>query len=160
MVRIVQALATIQTRTGTEVTIPDVSTLSSKELGAIRRAASLIAGHTVVGTWTEITFDKFPDADLDPAGHYQIAVIQPLTVTLNGEVMTLGSVEQKALSAAVASISDDEIRVVPHLNDTIHSDFLPIDSSTLGPHQEGKQLVRGRQLPDADSQDTSREIEA
>lgn len=147
---VVQALATIQTRTSTPVLVPDVAALSPKELGMIRRAASLIEGRTVVGTWPDIVFDKLPDVELDPFGHYQIAVTEPLIVPLNGQAVVLGGVEHKTLSAAVASIEGNRVRMVPRLNNSVHADFLPEAPNT----PEGKQRVRYRQLPDVDPAST------
>ena len=71
---------------------------------------------------------------------------QPLIAPLNGQDTVLGGVEHKALSAMVDSIDDDKVRVVPHLNDTIHSDFVPEMPSA----PDGKQRVRYRPLTDSD----------
>jgi hypothetical protein len=90
--------------------------------------------------------EKHPDVELDPSGHYQIAVTQPLIAPLNGQDTVLGGVEHKALSAMIDSIDDDKVRVVPHLNDTIHSDFVPEMPSA----PDGKQRVRYRPLTDSD----------
>jgi len=141
--RIVQALATLQTRTSMPVLIPDVAALDSKDLGAIRRAASLIEGHTVIGTWTDMTFDKHPDIQVDPSGHYQIGVTEPLVAQLNGRDVVLGGVEHKALSASVGSIEGDQVRMVPRDNNIVHADFVPEMPSA----PDGKQLVRSRRLP-------------
>jgi hypothetical protein len=120
--------------------IPDVAALSPEELDAIRRAASLVSGHTMVGTWKPITIEKHSEINLQPRGHYQIAIIEPLVVSLNGEDLQLGSVEKKALSALVESIDGDRVRLVPHLNETAHFDFL----AELPSAPANKQAVRYR----------------
>jgi hypothetical protein len=145
--RIVHALAVVQTRTGTEITIPALSDVNSDELRSIRRAAALIDGQVIVGRWTgSLTFDKFSDAEL-VEGHYQVGVIERLAITIDGVTVELGSVEWAALSALVSSGPDGKVHAVPHLNDTVHTSFLPDDPADLGPHTEGKQLVRVRPLP-------------
>jgi hypothetical protein len=123
--RIVQALATIQTRTMTPVLIPDFAALSEDDLKAIRRAAALIGGRTVVGTWSNMTIETAGHIGLDLQGHYQLAVTEPLVVSLNGVDLVLGSTDHKVLSARVESVEPGRTRIVPHLNDTIHSDFVP-----------------------------------
>jgi hypothetical protein len=59
-------------------------------------------------------------------------------VSLNGEDLVLGSVEHKTLSALVDSVDADWVRLVPHLNDIAHSDFLPEIPSA----SPGEQAVR------------------
>jgi hypothetical protein len=146
--RLVGDLTIIQTRAVTEVVIPDASMLSPKELQEIRRAASLIEGHTVVGTWTEMRFDKDRGVDLDPAGHYQFAISRALMLTFDGQEHRLGSTEEVALSAEVASIESDKVTVTPHLNDTVHIRYLPPDLDTEEARAEGKPRLRYRRLPD------------
>ena len=144
LARFVHTLAAIQRTTPIPVVIPDVAALSSEELAVIRRAASLIGGHTMVGTWKPFTIEKHPDIELEPGGHYQFAVIEPLVVPLNGEDLVLGCTEKKALSALVDSIDGDDVRLVPHLNNTAHIDFLPDMPSAPA----GKQAVRYRPAAD------------
>jgi hypothetical protein len=71
--RFVRALATIQTTTSTPIVIPDVAGLSPEELAAIRRAASLIDGRTMVSTWKPFAVEKHPEIELELGGHYQVA---------------------------------------------------------------------------------------
>jgi hypothetical protein len=129
--RIVGALATIQTQISSPVRIPDFASMDPPKLKAIRRAASLIDGHTVVEKWTDLSFDKREEVDLDPDGHYQIQVLAPLVVPINGEDLTVGTVELTTLSARVDANSGEATRVVPNLNDTLHARFVPGTSSTL-----------------------------
>jgi hypothetical protein len=138
--RFVQALATIQTATSIPIQIPDVTALTAEELDAIRRAASLIGGHTIVGTWKAFSIEKHPEIDLEVGGHYQFAVTKPLTVPLNGEQLVLGCVEMQTLSALVDSVDGDTIRAIPHLNDVAHSHFL----REMPTDQGGKLPVRYR----------------
>lgn len=79
----------------------------------------------MVEKWTDLSFDKREDVDLDPDGHYQIQALAPLVVPINGEDLTVGAVELTALSARVAASSGEATRVVPNLNDTLHARFVP-----------------------------------
>jgi hypothetical protein len=146
--RLVQDLATVQTRAMVEVVIPDASKLSPKELQEIRRAASLIEGHTLVGTWTDMRLDNDRGADLDPAGHYQFAICRALMLTLEGQEHRLGNTEDVVVSAAVATINSDKVTVVPYLNNTVHTRYLPPDPDTDEALAEGKLHLRYRRLPD------------
>lgn len=143
--RFVRALAIIQTRTTTPILIPDLETLSANDEYAIQRAASLIEGHTVVGTWADMRFDINSDIDFNPAEQYQIAATQPLVVPINGQDLVLGGVENTALSARIDVRQGDTVRVVPGLNDTLHINFVP----NLPDSSPGRYPVRYRQAADA-----------
>jgi hypothetical protein len=144
LARFIFALATIQTAIPTPIVIPDVAAVDSDELGVIRRAAALIGGHTMVGTWKPFTIEKHAEIELEPGGHYHFAVIEPLLVSLNGRDLVLGCVEKKTLSALVDSVNGDRVRLVPHRNDVAHFDFLPEMPSAPA----GKEAVRYRPAVD------------
>lgn len=144
VVRLVQSLATIQRRASVPILIPDVSEMEDAELAGIKRAASLVDGHTVVGTWTQMTVERLPGVDLDPNGHYQVAVTKPLTVHINGAVIMLGGVRHEAQSARVTAINATEVQVVPHLNDTVRALYVADAPSCA----DGKYPVAIRQVPE------------
>lgn len=146
LARFVQALSTIQAVTSTPMVIPDVAEMDPDAVRAVHRAASLIGGHTTVGTWRPFTIERHPDIAFELGGHYQVAVIEPLTVSLNRGDLVLGSVEKKALSATVEALDGDQVRFAPHLNHVLHSTFLP----EIPDAPQGKQVVRYRPAPEAE----------
>ncbi|MCO1593831.1 hypothetical protein M8C17_01475 [Micromonospora sp. RHAY321] len=146
LARFVRALALIQTATSTPIVIPDVTSLTAEEISTIGRAATLIGGHTLVGTWKPFTIENTLGAEIAPGGHYQFAILEPLIVPVNGEQLTLGCIAKQTLSGTVDSVTDDVIRVKPHLNDTVHLNFVTDQPSMPA----GRQLVRFRPAGELD----------
>lgn len=147
--RIVQALAVIQTRTSQPVLVPDFSDYTHDDFQAIRRVASLIEGRTVVRKWTDYTFRKNPDADIPVGSHWQMILGDRLRLgPITGEA-ELGLVEQHVGSVTIEDVTDNQVRCVPHQDDTVH--MVMVDQLPAGP--PGEMVVRCRRLPDdADQQ--------
>ncbi|WP_345710231.1 hypothetical protein [Kineococcus glutinatus] len=145
LLRFVGALAIIQHAIATPVLIPDASALTPTERDAIRRAASLIGGQTIVGHWESLNFEKHPEADLSATGHYQLAIREPLVAPINGAPMILGTMIQVALSAKIEVMSGDRMRATPRLNNVTHTTYSP-DMPISG---FGQKAVACRKLPDS-----------
>lgn len=149
--RIVRALATIQSRTSVLVLVPDFSEYTHGDFQAIHRAASLIEGKTVVGTWSEFTFRKNPEADMPPGSHWQMVLGERLRLRqITGEA-ELGLVEQHAGSVTIADVTDNQVRCVPYQDDTVH--MVMVDELPEG--RPGEFVVRCRRLPDLEEQEPS-----
>jgi len=82
VVSFVQDLVVIQTVTPTPAVIPDVTAMNNRQLHAVRRAASMINGHTRVGTWKPLTVEQVGDTAFDPVGRHEFMVADPLVVEL------------------------------------------------------------------------------
>lgn len=114
IVKFVRALATVQTRTPTPVVVPDLATVSLVEVGEIFAAAELIDGKTVVRGWEEITFSNGAGGPvIDPTVPYRIRFLRPLTIDVNGQQLTLGTVECSDVIATF-SIDGDTVRLLSH----------------------------------------------
>lgn len=126
VLRYVNALAVIQTRTPTALQIPDLTTLSSSEAREAIRAASLVEGRTLVHKWTDLVVSE-PGSDIafEDDGHYEVAIIEPLTVKVGLQQVTIGATELKMLSAKITIDADGSLRARPRLNDTVHEAFAP-----------------------------------
>lgn len=126
VLRYVKALAMIQTRTPLQIQIPDLTTLQMSEAAAAIRAGSLIEGRTLVHRWTDLVVSEpGSDASFENDGHYELAVIQPLTVHVGHQQITLGATELKMLSAKISLDVDGTLHARPHVNNTVHETFAP-----------------------------------
>jgi len=147
--RLVQALVSIQTRTSTPLSIPDMSEFTGDEVNQLLRAGLLIDGTTLVGKWHKVSVDGFPEGTLAVGSHYQLATYEPLIVTLEGLDHILGAVEHILLSAVIEDGGDGTRRPVPNLNDTVHSVFIDkMPKVTTEGAPVGAVPVRGKQYPD------------
>lgn len=130
-----RALAIIQTRTPTPVLIPDLTTVPVKDVQAVIEVAALIDGQTVISAgWESARFKSdaapkigpggLPERQVDLANHYQIRIIEPLSVRVGSQQLTLGAVERLLLSV---KYEDEGGTLVarPFLNDTAYRTFSP-----------------------------------
>jgi hypothetical protein len=142
--RIVQALAVIQTRISDPVLVPEFHGDEHAVWQDIRRAASLMEGKTVVRTWTDYTFRKNADADMPVGSHWQMILGERLRLrSITGEA-ELGLVEKHVGSVKVDSVTGDQVRCVPFLDDTAQMVMVP----ELPADTPDEFVVRCRRLPD------------
>jgi hypothetical protein len=137
VLRLVEALAVLQEQTPTPIAVPDLETLSAEEFQAILSTAALIAGRTVVGTWSPMTFPLNPAFEVDPGTTYQLAVIMPLALTLGGQRLEFGAVEDLLLSATLSRGDDDSVLASPAQQDMAYRRFLPDVPTPTPPYQIG-----------------------
>lgn len=143
--RFVEALATIQTATATRVVVPDVAVMSVEDRDAVRRAAALINGQTLVARWTSFEMDKHSDMQLFLEQRYDFRIEKPLTVRLNGETLILGTAIHTVSAAAVAAVDGDHVRIVPEQSGTMHITY----SAAMPEIDGGRHRVQYRPLPTA-----------
>lgn len=117
--------------------------MSIEDRDAVRRAAALINGQTLVARWTTFEMDKHPDMELLPGRRYDFRLEELLTVTLIGETLILGTAFQEVSAAVVAEIDGDHVRIVPEQSDTMHSTY----SAEMPEHHGGRRRVQYRPLP-------------
>jgi hypothetical protein len=138
------ALATLQTRSAVPIRIPDLTTVTNGDAEAVKEAAMLIRGETVSSEWTRFTWkgkrvaeaanqdeqedspEGEDDREIDLASHYQLIIIEPLIVSVGGQELTLGTVHTGLLSVRFV-VEGEELRALPHLNDTMQRTFAPDD---------------------------------
>lgn len=115
--RYVAALATLQLHTATPILVPDLSTVTGQDAQMVLRAAELLDGQVLVGSWKTMEFETDGDAKFDPEGHYQLAMTEPLTVVIGDDTLTLGVSENTFMSVKLTDLGDGRLRAEPHLND-------------------------------------------
>lgn len=136
LVDYLRALAILQTRTSTPILIPDLTTVSVDDVQTVTEAGALINGQTVIGReWGSARFkaDATPtigqaglaEKQIDLANHYQIKILEPLTVNVGDQQLTLGAVERLLLSAKYEVDEDGGIVALPFLDDTTYRTFAP-----------------------------------
>jgi hypothetical protein len=133
--RLVEALALLQERTPTPIAVPDLATLSAMDFQAILSTASLIAGRTVVGTWSSMSFPMNPAFEVEPGATYQLAVTMPLALTLGGRRLEFGAVEDLLLSVKLSRSDDGSVLASPAQRDTAYRRFLPGVATPTPPFQ-------------------------
>lgn len=99
--------------------------MTGHDAQAVIRAATLLDGQTIVGTWNTMEFATHSEVSLDADGHYQLATIDALTVVLGGETLILGAVQNTLLSVKLADLGAGRLRAEPYLNNTAHQVFAP-----------------------------------
>lgn len=96
------ALVTIQRFVDTEILVPDARTVTADAFSAVVRAARLLEGDTVQGTWTDLTIAVVAEPPaIDPERFLPIAASTPLQVTIGEKLIELGTVRCELPSAAV-----------------------------------------------------------
>lgn len=142
--RIVRALATIQTRVSEPVIVPEFQGNEYAVWQDIRRAASLVEGNTVVRKWTDYTFRKNDGVEMPVGSHWQMILGELLRLrSITGEA-ALGLVEQHVGSVTIDAVDGNQVRCVPHLDDTVHMVMVP----RLPADTPNEFIVRCRPLPD------------
>ncbi|WP_417540462.1 hypothetical protein [Microbacterium maritypicum] len=142
--RYISALAALQAHTSTLIAVPDLTTVTGPDAQTVLRAAKLLGGQTIVGTWKAMEFDTDDAVALGPGGHYQLATIEPLTAVIGADTLTLGAVQNTLMSVKLAELGDGRIRAEPHLNDTAHQVYAPDESVPPA----DRKPVRSRPAPD------------
>lgn len=123
--RYISALAALQAHTSTLIAVPDLTTVTGRDAQTVLRAAKLLDGQTIVGTWKAMEFDTDDAVAVDPQGHYQLATIEPLTAVIGADTLTLGAVQNTLMSVKLAELEDGRVRAEPHLNDTAQQIYAP-----------------------------------
>ncbi|GAA0985539.1 hypothetical protein GCM10009555_061150 [Acrocarpospora macrocephala] len=143
--RYIAALAALQPHTPTAIVVPDLTTVTGQLAHEVLTAAKLLDGQTIVGTWKPFEFETDGNAAIDTNGHYQLATIEPLTVVVGEEALTLGAIQNTLLSANLTDLGGGQLRAEPHLSDTGQQAFAPDEPTP--PADRGP--VRSRPAPTA-----------
>lgn len=142
LVRVVKALATVQTRTSKPVLIPDISDFTQDEVQDLRRAAALIEGQTIIRTWTHFTFGRNPEAVIEPGMHFEVMAGGDLMLPrITGDEL-LGLVQQRIASVTVDSVDGVQVNCVPFREDTMYVTL--VDALPDAP--PGKKVLAARPL--------------
>lgn len=141
--RYVSALAALQPQTVTPIMIPDLGTVTGEQAHRVFTAAKLLDGQTIIGTWKAFEFETDGSIAIESGGHYQIATIEPLIVTVGDQALSLGATETILLSATLTDVGDGRLRAEPHLNDNGHQVFAPDEPVPPA----GRAPVRSRPAP-------------
>jgi hypothetical protein len=153
-----RALVIIQQHTATPIRIPDLTTLTRREIDAVFEASALVNGQAVITTWDSIGTvvggppgDAGPEQDIEFTSEYQLLVMLKLIVEVGDQKLLLGTVAQYALSARY-EVEGDGLVARPYRNDTLQKTFSPLPDAAgaLEGHVLGR-LVGSLDVP-AESQ--------
>jgi hypothetical protein len=92
-IQVAEALSNLQNYTGTQLTIPDLTTITTEDLAQWRKAAALLAGETVEFAWEYLEFPVNPDI-LEPFKNeygFQLGLDAPLEVKVGDHTIPLGT---------------------------------------------------------------------
>ncbi len=141
-----RALVVIQQHTTTPIHIPDLTTLSRRDINAVFEASALVNGQAVITNWDGIrtipagaTDDVGPELEIQFTNEYQLLVMRKLIVDVGDQKLLLGTVAEYALSARYELVGDDLV-ARPCRNDTLQKTFSPLPDAA-GP-MEGHVLGR------------------
>lgn len=143
--RYISALATLQAHTPKLIVVPDLKTVTGRDAQTVLRAAKLLNGQTIVGTWKAMEFDTDEAVAFDPEGHYQLATIEPLTAVIGTDRVTLGAVQNTLISVKLTGLGNGRVRAEPHLNNTAYQLYAPDEAVPPA----DRKPVRYRSAPDA-----------
>ena len=143
--RYIRALAALQAHTSTVIDVPDLTSVTGRIAQTVLRAAKLLDGQTIIGTWKAMEFDIEDAVALDSEGYYQLAIIEPLTAVIGATTLTLGAVQNTLMSVRLAELGNGRVRAEPHLNDTAQQVYAP--NEPVPP--ANRKPVRSRSAPDA-----------
>ncbi|WP_409429177.1 hypothetical protein [Mycobacterium sp. SMC-11] len=127
-----RALVIIQQHTPTPIRIPDLTTLTRRDINAVFEASALVNGQAVITAWDSIgtvvgrpADDAGPEQEIDFTSEYQLLVMLKLIVEVGDQKLILGTVAQYALSARYG-VEGDGIVARPYRNDTLQKTFSPL----------------------------------
>lgn len=127
-----RALVIIQQHTAMPIRIPDLTTLTSREIDAVFEASALVNGQAVITTWDRIGTtvvsppdEARPEHEIQFTSEYQLLVMRKLIVDVGDQKLLLGTVAQYALSARY-EVEGDDLVARPYRNDTLQKTFSPL----------------------------------
>jgi hypothetical protein len=127
-----RALVIIQHHTATPIHIPDLTTLTRREIDAVFEASALVSGQAVITTWDRVGTTVVgppdqagPEHEIEFTSEYQLLVMRKLIVDVGDQKLLLGTVAQYALSARY-EVEDDDLVARPYRNDTLQKTFSPL----------------------------------
>ncbi|TXI56463.1 hypothetical protein [Mycolicibacterium mageritense] len=133
-----RALAIIQQHTPTPILVPDLTTLTQRDVDVVLEASALVTDRAVLSTWGAVRMAgdaslKKDDAEqeIDVNVEYQLLFVERLVVPVGDQKLTLGTVAGFALSARYF-VEDDTVVARPYRNDTLQKTYSP-DPGPAGP---------------------------
>ena len=127
-----RALVIIQEHTATPIRIPDLTTLTRRNIDAVFEASALVNGQAVITTWDRIgttpagpSDEAGPEHEIQFTDEYQLLVMRKLIVDVGDQQLTLGTVAEYALSARY-EVEDGGLVARPYRNDTLQKTFSPL----------------------------------
>jgi hypothetical protein len=137
--RLLAALAMVQTRIQETLLVPDVTQMTSADVRAIFDAASMADGQTIVGHWTEAPLYPMAGVKPDLDTEVQCEIVENFMLKVGDSQHVLGVSTLRLQSARVHQTEDGFI-LKPEQND---SAFRWLDPDTSARHS-GPPLVRSR----------------
>jgi hypothetical protein len=116
---LVEALATIQEHTSTQLRVPDLTKLVHSDARGIMHAAEVLRGEAISVPWDVRTVHLHPGADPPPADPVTMLLIEELSISVNGVRVDLGyqQVHLPAVRVDLTSLTNhhdhQDVRIVP-----------------------------------------------
>lgn len=105
---LIDALATIQRVTTTQVLVPDLETLTRTQWRSVLDAGRLLRGETIHTTWSQVaTVHLHPGVSVNPEERFAIRTYERLTVELPGQDIDVGL---RQVDLPIARIDPDATR--------------------------------------------------
>jgi hypothetical protein len=133
VVEYLRSLSMIQARVQEPILIPDLTTVTAGDVLDVNDAATLLAGESLRSSWARFSWKtgrprakqtQTDDGEIDLRDHYQLQIVEPLTVKVGEDALTLGTVRTLLLSVRFEA-GDTELRAFPFLNNTMERSFDP-----------------------------------
>ena len=137
----VNALEKIQEHVPETILLPDLDTVTHRDIREAVDAAAMMGGQTLVSKWTEMELSDLTD-HVDE-GPVQLETHEPLQIRVGTQTLDLGSQCRTLLSANITT-DGKSARAVPLDNDTVHRTY----ASAGSPDAPG--VVRGRKPTEPD----------
>ncbi|MBS1691212.1 MAG: hypothetical protein JST91_03205 [Actinobacteria bacterium] len=127
-----RALVIIQQHTATPIRIPDLTTLTRRDIDAVFEASALVNGQAVITTWDRLGTiptgpgdEAGPEHEIQFTSEYQLLLMRKLIVDVGDQKLLLGTVAQYALSARY-EVEGSVLVARPYRNDTLQKTFSPL----------------------------------
>lgn len=140
------SLSIIQSRVAEPVLIPDLTTVTAGDVLDVNDTAALLSGETLRSSWTRFSWvtgrppakqTKTDEGEIDLRDQYQLIIVEPLTVKVGEDELTLGTVRTLLLSVRFVA-GETELQAFPFLNDTMERTF---DPDTPAPKRSNRPVL-------------------
>jgi hypothetical protein len=101
-----RGLAAIQSHTSTPIRIPDLTTVTLKQLRTVAEASALLDGQVLVSSWTELPMaqdssleEAGPEQSIDLNSEYRLVLMEQMVLSVGDQKLVLGTISKTVLSA-------------------------------------------------------------
>lgn len=132
VIRVLEALATIQRNTQVEILVPNLAAASDDDISSWLLATKLLRGDSISGTWSHLDVVLAPSPEtaiLSDEDTFALVFTTPLAVNIGDQDIELGQREFYFPATRILKeqpqLPTDEVRLVPGGNESFTSKWLP-----------------------------------